>query len=565
MNPEIKYYLSVFIKRLPLFLFVFVTLTFTALSAAILLPTVYVARATLLVEDAQIPEGLASSTVQVGAAEQLEIFQKRLLTRANLVDIAREYSVFDEGDNLSPDEIVAQMREQTLMRSSTGRNRATLLEVGFEARSAGLAANVANDYVTRILADSARMRTQTASDTLEFFEQEAERLGVELEVQSARIVAFQNENSDALPSSLGFRLSRQSELQLRLATLEREQLSLRDQKTRLQQLFDATGTPEIDARRVQLTPEQRLLADLRSELSELLAVYSESNPRVVVLRSRIAALETNLGSAAIEVPIDPEAVTETSTPVLSRESTVLAVQLQEIDSVVEFNAEQIANIRAELEKLIGSIERTPNNTVALEALQREYDNVQRQYNQAASRLSAAATGERIEILAKGQRISVIEQAVPPDEPDSPNRPLIAGGGTFVALSAALGLVVLLEMLNKSIRRPMDLTNAFGISPIATVPYIPTSVDRMRKRAITLFILAVFAVGIPAAIYYINLNIYPMDRLVDLVIERLREVGVLDAPAVPQNVTPAGGGNAASVPELGATSPTVGPIAPVQGN
>lgn len=552
MNPEIKYYLSVFLKRLPLFLFVFVSLTFASLSAAILLPTVYVARATLLVEDAQIPEGLASSTVQVGAAEQLEIFQKRLLTRANLVDIAREYAVYDQTDNLSPDEIVQRMRENTVMRSSTGRNRATILELAFEARTSALAANVANEYVTRLLSDSARMRTQVASDTLEFFEQEVDRLGVELEVRSARIVEFQNANADALPGNLNFRLGRQSELQLRLATLEREQLSLRDQRTRLQQLFRATGMAEGNGN-IQLTPEQRQLADLRRSLSEALGVYSENNPRVVVLRSRIAALEQDLGirPQEIAVPGSTDGVTE---PAVSRETTVLDVQLQEIDSLMRFNEEQIESMRAELETIEDSVERTPNNAVALEALQRDYDNIQGQYNQAVARLSAAATGERIEILAKGQRISVIEQAVPPDEPSSPNRPLIAGGGTVLALATALGLVLLLEMLNKSVRRPMDLTNAFGISPIATVPYIPTSADRLRKRAITLTILAVFAVGLPAAIYYINLNIYPMDRLVDLVIERLREVGVLEGPPGPQEGPRSATGGA-----------TVGPIGPASGN
>jgi polysaccharide chain length determinant protein (PEP-CTERM system associated) len=561
MNPELKYYLSVFVKRLPLFLFVFVTLTFASLAAAILLPTIYVARATLLVEDPQIPEGLASSTVRVGAAEQLEIFQKRLLTRANLVDIAREYNVFDSGDNLSPDQIVDQMRESTRMRSSTGRNRATLLEVGFEGRSAALAANVTNEYVTRILADSARMRTQTASDTLEFFEQEAERLGVELEVQSARIVEFQNQNADALPSSLNYRMGRQSEMQLRLATLEREQISLRDQKTRLQQLFDATGGSGSTAneRRQQMSPDEQQLADLRRDLSELLGIYSESNPRVTVLRSRIESLEKTVSgesAAAITAPTDPEAMTETA----SRESTVLDVQLREIDSIIQFNNEQIESIKVELEELSDSIERTPNNIVALEALQREYANVQTQYNQAIGRLSAAATGERIEVLSKGQRISVIEQAVPPDEPSSPNRPLIAGGGTFVAFGLAIGLVILLETLNKSIRRPMDLTSAFGISPIATVPYIPSSADRVRKRALTLLMLGIFAVGVPAAIYYINLNIYPMDQLVDLVIERLREVGVLEAPTGPQGPAPAAGGAPAAAPELGAV-PNVGPITP----
>ena len=563
MNPEIKYYLSVFIKKLPLFLIVFVGLTFGALSAAILLPTVYEARALLLVEEAQIPEGLAQSTVSVGAAEQLEIFEKRLLTRDNLVDIAREYGVFDRSANLSPDEIVSEMREQTTMRSTSGRNRATVLEIIFEGRSAAIAANVANEYVTRILADSARLRTQTASDTLEFFEQEVDRLGLQLEVQSAKIVEFQNANAEALPSSQNFRLSRQSDLQSRLAGLQREQISLRDQKSRFLQLFEASAGLEDPAtgRPIPRTPEERQLDDLKTQLSDLLAVYSENNPRVTVIKARIEALESSISSgeaAVISDTVTDEADLEDEEP--SREMTILNVQIQEIDSLMEFNQEQIELIEAELAVLSEAIEKTPNNTVALEALEREYEIVQAQYNQAVSRLSAAATGERIEVLSKGQRISVIEQAVPPDEPASPNRPLIAGGGTFLAFALALGLVVLLEILNRSIRRPMDLTNAFGISPIASVPYIATSADRLKRRLWSLFILAVFAVGVPAAIYYVHLKIYPMDQLVDLVIERLREIGVLEAPDTANTPTPA-----QAAPSGGEIGAVTGPALPSTGN
>ena len=563
MNPEIKYYLSVFAKRLPLFLLTFIGLAFAALSAAIILPTVYQARATLLVEEAQIPEGLAQSTVSVGAAEQLEIFEKRLLTRANLVEIAREFNVFDRAGNLSPDEIVGEMRRQTQMRSTSGSNRATVLEIRFNARSASIAANVANEYVTRILADSARLRTQSASDTLNFFEQEADRLGVQLDIQSAKIVEFQNKNADALPSSQNFRLSRQSDLQSRLAGLQREQISLRDQKSRFQQLFKASAGLEDPAtgRPILRTPEEQQLEDLRSQLADLLSVYSEKNPRVTVVKSRIKALEASILSRGAEDTSDAatdETSSEEKEP--SRALTILSVQMQEIDSVMKFNEEQIELIEAELAILSEAIEKTPNIAVALEALEREYEIVQSQYNQAVARLSAAATGERIEVLSKGQRISVIEQAVPPDEPASPNRPLIAGGGSFLAFGLALGLIVVLEVLNRSIRRPMDLTNAFGISPIATVPFIATSADRLKRRLWSLAILAVFALGVPATVYYIHLKIYPMDQLVDLVIERLREIGVLEAPGSGNKPTLAPPITSGS--ELGAVA---GPALPSSGN
>ena len=233
-----------------------------------------------------------------------------------------------------------------------------------------------------------------------------------------------------------------------------------------------------------------------------------------------AADATEAAAVAAAAPIQPGP---------SRSQTVLDVQLAEIASLKGFNQEQLVVIDSELEALEESISKTPNNGIALEALKRDYSNVERQYNKAVNDLSAAATGERIEVMSKGQKINVIEQAVPPNAPHSPNRPVIAGTGVFAGLGVGAGLVLLLELMNKSIRRPMDLTNAFGISPIATVPFTSSDADRLQRRMWAFAILIGMSVLLPAILYYIHLNVYSMDRVLDLFIERLREMGIMDSP------------------------------------
>ena len=63
-----------------------------------------------------------------------------------------------------------------------------------------------------------------------------------------------------------------------------------------------------------------------------------------------------------------------------------------------------------------SIEATPGNAIALDTLERDYANTRTQYDQAVANRARAETGDLIEALAKGQRISVIEQAIAPREP-----------------------------------------------------------------------------------------------------------------------------------------------------
>ena len=76
--------------------------------------------------------------------------------------------------------------------------------------------------------------------------------------------------------------------------------------------------------------------------------------------------------------------------------------------------------------------------------------------------------------------------------------LIAAAGMVGGIGAGFGLIVLMEMLNRSIRRPVDLTAKLGIEPFATVPYIRTPGEVRRKRSLIVAALVLIAVAIPAA-------------------------------------------------------------------
>jgi uncharacterized protein involved in exopolysaccharide biosynthesis len=160
--------------------------------------------------------------------------------------------------------------------------------VSFEARNGEIAADVVNEYVTRIIAANVELRTGRAEGTLDFFEQEVQRLSGELDARSAQISQFQAENADALPADQSFRLSRQAVLQERLASAQRELSSLIDQRARIIEVYEATG--QIASAEDILTDDQRQLRNLDRELAQLLSIYSEDAPQVVTLRRRIDTL-----------------------------------------------------------------------------------------------------------------------------------------------------------------------------------------------------------------------------------------------------------------------------------
>lgn len=510
MMPDLKYYLAVFLRRIHYFVLVVFLCSAAAVTAAFKLPPEYEASSRLLMQSAQIPDSLAAPTIQTEALEQLQIIEQRLMTRANLLEIARRFRVYDDIDTMTPDEIVASMRSDTRITKQAGRDQATLMTLTFTAGSAQAAAGVVNEYVTRILADSVGARTAQAQDTLQFFQQEVDRLATDISTQSARILDFQNANADALPDTLDYRLTLQASLQERLATMDRDIAGLNDQKQRLVEIFRATGQVAGTPEGVEATPEAKLLASLQSELAGALVVYSPENPKIKLLEARIAQLEATVAAQA-----PAEGVAEEAPPM-----SLLDIQLAELDARVTQLETQRTDVVAQLDALKVSIEKTAGNAIQLEALRRDYENTQAQYNTATDRLAKASTGERIELLAKGERIVVLDSATVPDAPSKPNRPKIVAAGFGGGIMAGLGLVVLIELLNNAVQRPVELVRSLGITPIGTIPYVLTPGERLRRRALIGTAMLVVLAGVPAAIWAVDTYYLPLDLVLARVTDRL---------------------------------------------
>lgn len=529
MTMDLKFYLSLFLRRLPYFLIMVALGSAIGLTLASVLPPVYVAQSRLVVESEQIPGNLAASTVQTGATEQLQIIQQRILSRARLLDMANELRIYagDAGTRQrSADDIVADLRERIRVDTTggaTGRGpaQATIVTVSFSAPSADLAATVTNQVVTDILEEDVSMRTGVSGQTLQFFEQEVARLDQELAQAGEAILRFKEANQDALPDSLDFRRSQQAAEQARLIQFDRDVANLRERRERLVALYETTG--RVESASANQTPEQRQLAALNDQMQALLAVLSPQNPRVRVLETQIAALERTVAAQT-------GAVADTQGEAV----TAYDLQLADLDAQIESIAAQKAQSEALMADLQRTIEATPGNAIALGTLERDYANIRTQYDQAVANKARAETGDLIEALSKGQRISVIEPATAPRSPTSPNRPFIAAAGVGGGMAAGLALVVLLEFLNAAIRRPADLTAKLGIAPFATLPYMRTRAEIHRRRAIILGAILTVLVGIPLLLWAVNAYVTPLDLLLE---QLLRRVGIAALP-LPSGPMPA---------------------------
>ncbi|MBK0329250.1 lipopolysaccharide biosynthesis [Rhodobacteraceae bacterium F11138] len=510
MMSEIRFYLSFFLRRLPAFLLVAASVATVSIVVAFTLPPAYESRMVLIVEAPQIPDALAPSTVKTPGSERLQVIEQRLMTRANLLDIARRLNVLKNQRDMNPDQILQAMRARTGVYRSGGRGGANIMTVTFEARSPRLAAGVLNEYLTLIQANDASFRKERAGQTLDFFEQEVSRLSIALEQKAAEILEFKNANAGELPDSLPFRQDQLATRQQRLEEVGREIFSLKTQRQQLIDLYSQTGQVS-SAGLGQGSPAEQRLAEAQSELDNALLIYSETNPRVKLLRARLEQLQKQ---------VEAERGVITEQPEESSGNTTLDFQLASLDTRVEILERQEKSLQEQVARLEESISKTPNNAVILEDLERDYDNILSQYNPAIQRLADADTGERIELLSRGERISVIEQPAVPSEPTKPNRMKIAGGGTIMGVGLGGALIAMMLFFNAAPRRPEDLIKKLEVWPIATLPYIRTRRELFVQRGLKLLAILVILVGVPLIVLAIHIYYQPLDLLADRVMNKL---------------------------------------------
>lgn len=508
---RIRYYLSVFRYRLRWFLLVAIPVAVLSFYYAVTLPPSYGSGMLLMVEaPPQIPDGMAVTTVSTPAVEQMHRLQRTILSNQNLTAAAERLGVFADSPNMTPNEIATAMRMRTGVETESGRDMATLVRVYFSAPTAEMATGVMREYLRLLLEGNTSFRTERASETLSFFEQEVTRLSTELATQSDRLVSFKSANSDALPDDLQFRLTQQVLLQERLTNLENELTTLKAQRERLVEIYKATGQVEGAVANAGATPEQRQLETLHRQLDEARVVFSPENPRVKSLETRIAQLET-----VVRRQIEQTGGTG-GTGAVSSGELMLDIQLTETDARITSLTQERDRADQRLTAISDSIAQTPVNASRLEDLTRDYNNVREQYDSAVASLSHARTGERMEELSRGQAITVLEPPTEPLYPSKPRRPVIAIGGTLAGIAMGLALVALLEFLNGSARRPEDLVSRLGIRPLATLPYLsPEQAATPRGNGLMAASL-VFALAVSAVLAAVHNFYMPLDTLVSQV-------------------------------------------------
>ncbi|HEX3854938.1 MAG TPA: hypothetical protein VHW01_28445, partial [Polyangiaceae bacterium] len=213
--------------------------------------------------------------------------------------------------------------------------------------------------------------------------------------------------------------------------------------------------------------------------------YGPEHPDRIRLEAQVKDLEAELAAR----PLLPEA-TDTGKPAPIEADNPAYVQIQAqvvaTHNELEALAGELTKLHTQASNYQRNITLSPQVEKEYRELMRDYDNARLKYAEIRSKQQEARAAQDLEADRKGERFTLIDPPLPPEEPVSPNRKMILVAGLVFSLAPTFGVLWLLESQDSTIRGRRDLFDLTGIAPLALVPHIITSAEvRAARRRVWL--------------------------------------------------------------------------------
>ena len=456
----VRYYLQLATAR-PLFFVIPLLLTFSAGIYYIMnMKPNYYSEAFLLLEFQQMPTSLISPTV---SNDRLQFIEERVFAKDKLISIAEDFDLVPETRaKMSRTQLATMVRNKIVLRTftteGTGDYASTAsVRIGFNDSDPKVAAAATSKLVEMIVAENKRMRRSRATEATNFFVQEVDNITAHMRAREAQWTAYREANRFVQPSRIPALLIELQAKEEELGTVNQARLVL-DEEVKLMEGQLRLGDGESS----EASAIRSQLATLKTEIAEKSLIYSNSHPRIRLLKQRLDELKAQ----ALTVSSKPASVEGRT---LSPELALLAERIANAKPRQEASRALTTELAARIEWLKVVIARAPEVEAKLEAIDTEKQGIQRTLAEMQSKLDTARLGERLELDNSLSKIEVVEAPEVASQRSGPARRLllmvVAG---LSVLAGAIGIYIA-DALDRTIRGSFDLADALEGQELIMIP------------------------------------------------------------------------------------------------
>ena len=567
-EKSVQDYLAILSRRKIAILSTALIVFLLGLITALVWPPTYRSSATILIKEQEIPTELVRSTVTSFASQRIQTISQRVMTRPNLMGIIEKYDLYvsDRRRNTN-EEVLEEMREDIglnmisadVVDPRTGRPGVATIAfmLSYEGDNPDATQKVAGELTSLFLAENLKTRKEKAAQTYTFLTDETTKLEKKISESEKKLAAFKEVNANSLPemSAMNLTLLNRTESDLDMAEVDLRGLKERKFfiESQLSQINPLTNMRSATGQSI-LDPASRLKA-LESEYASLTAKYSELHPDIVKIKREIQGLRQQTGQGVDKKEMAKQLTEKRSEyAVLSKkysathpdainlnqeikaleknisnageslESQVMTMQpdnpayisMQTQLKTVETDIKSIEARRSRLQKKLRDLEERITKSPQVEKdyliLTREHNNSLARFQDIKARQMEAEIGQELEKESKGESFILIDPAMYPEKPVKPNRIVIVLLASIFAVAAGLGVALVKESMDGSVRGVSGVNKLLTSAPLAVIPIIYNTYDLRHKQLVNRVAISSFVGGVVTVMLLVHFFWMPLDVL-----------------------------------------------------
>ncbi|WP_272699617.1 XrtA system polysaccharide chain length determinant [Desulfovibrio sp. Fe33] len=476
-------YLRMVGERKTLFVSIALLIMFAAVVISYMLPRKYEARSIVFIEQNVISDLVKGIAVTPSMDTKIKAIKVTMLSRNMLSQVIKALDLdVSLKNNISLDEMIKSLRGRIAIGLDEKRG---VFDIRFADSNPVLARDVVNTLTRVYIEESVSTKrkesfeaTRFLADQIDVFKKRIDEARKEIEdfnIASGKVLAS---NEYVVRNQIEKAQEQIKEIQIQINALEASRKVL-----------------------LSNSPARARLREQEQVRNQMLARYTESHPRVKQLESAIAETRRQ---------IREEGNDELSIIYSSPEYQNVKVHIQALETQKKNLEEDIAQNKAILDQI-------PRAQAQLQELKRKEQNEVIIYEKLVSRYGQSEVSKEMELQDKAVSFRVLDPAVIPTIPSSPNRPLIMLAGIAIGFGVAFGVVFLLDIIDPSIKNVDDLRE-FGIPVLAVIPKLKNVEEERKASRRSLRIYLIGAVGLLIVLAFLGMEFLGIG-LVDKVIEK----------------------------------------------
>jgi len=437
-------------KRLSIVIALFIMTLVTV--ASFIIPNKYEAKSTVFVEKSVISELLKGLTFTPSAEDKIKVLTYALNSRTLITKVIDELDLKKNGD-AELEKLIKSLQDSTQIKI---KDKEGLFVISFQDKNPQLARDYVNALVRRYIDENTSSKREESYGATQFLSEQLNTFREKLLKSEEEANAFKRGSGSIAtidPTSL---LKDINDSQQRADELKIKQTQL---ETTLAGLGKANSV-------------QSNLPALQKRLQELQLQYTDNYPEIIRLKDEIHLLE-----------IQKKSGQGTTRPTDSPEYDRLNSELRALRQAE-------ANLHANISRNRSLLQNIPAAKAKLEDLEREKQSQKTIYESMLSRQGQSEVSKQMTVQDKSTVFRVVDPAVLPIKPVSPNRQKLILLGILAGIGGGFGLVILKDQMDNTVKS-VDMAKQFGLPILAVIPRIedPKQIAQQTMQDRKLYLLA----------------------------------------------------------------------------